>query len=104
MAGTASTVRSWLLLEHAGSWGIDAFADARLPLGFGVELLARCSAANVRPLLIRRVGARASERSSAPTMACFAMRSGPEPPWIERTTIGSLGDALALDVDALGRG
>ncbi len=98
MAGTASTVRSWLLLEHPGPWGVDAFVDARLPRGFGAELLARCRAAGVRPLLIRRVG--------PPTTsgACFVMRSGPEPPWIEATTVERVDRALELDLDALGRG
>ena len=98
MAGTASTVRSWLLLEHAGPWGVHAFVDARLPDGFGAELLRRCRLARVRPLLIRRVGANASAGT------CFVMRSGPEPPWIERTTFGSIENALELDLDALGRG
>jgi Sucrase/ferredoxin-like len=96
MAGTASTVRSWLLLEHAGPWGVDAFADARLPDRFGAELLARCRATGVRPLLIRRFGATASAG------ACFVMRSGPEPPWIERTTLDGVEDALELDLAALG--
>lgn len=100
MAGTASTVRSWLLLEHPGPWGIDAFVDTRLPDGFGQELLARCAAANVRPLLIRRVAGRAA----APGVTAFAIRSGPEPPWIERARLGDIGDALALDLAALGAG
>ena len=30
LAGTASTVRGFLLLEHAGPWGVDALRDARL--------------------------------------------------------------------------
>ncbi|HJS25731.1 MAG TPA: sucrase ferredoxin [Actinomycetota bacterium] len=98
MAGTASTVRSWLLLEHGGPWGVDAFVDARLPGGFGAELLTRCRAAGVRPLLIRRVGVNASGG------ACFVMRSGPEPPWIERTTLDGILGALELDLDVLGRG
>ena len=98
LAGTASTVRSWLLLEHAGPWGVDAFVDARLPEGFGAELRGRCRAAGVRPLLIRRVGATASGG------ACFVMRSGPEPPWIERTTLDGVEASLGLDLRALGRG
>jgi hypothetical protein len=98
LAGTASTVRSWLLLEHAGPWGVDAFPDARLPDGFAAELSARCRAVGVRPVLIRRVGATSSGG------ACFAVRSGPEPPWIERTTLDAIGDALELDLDRLGRG
>jgi len=98
LAGTASTVRSWLLLEHPGPWGVDAFVDARLPEGFGAQLRGRCRAAGVRPLLIRRVGATASGG------ACFVMRSGPEPPWIERTTLDRVEAALGLDLTALGRG
>jgi hypothetical protein len=98
LAGTASTVRSWLLLEHAGPWGVDAFVDARLPEGFGAELLKRCRSSGVRPLLIRRVGATTSGR------ACFLMRSGPEPPWIERTTLDRIDGAVDLDLAALGRG
>jgi hypothetical protein len=100
LAGTASTVRSWLLLEHAGPWGRHAPSDARLPEGLGAELASRCRAAGVRPLLIRRSpGANASSG-----VTCFAVRSGPRTPWIERTTLGKLGEALEVDVDALGRG
>jgi hypothetical protein len=35
---------------------------------------------------------------------CFAIRSGPEPPWIETTSLERLTDALELDIEALGRG
>jgi hypothetical protein len=98
LAGTASTVRSWLLLEHPGPWGVDAFPDARLPDGFGAELLRRCDAAGVRPVLIRRVAATSSAGR------CFVVRSGPEPPWIERTTLDAIDDALELDLDSLGLG
>ena len=98
LAGTASTVRSWLLLEHAGPWGVDAFVDARLPDGFGAELRTRCRAAGVRPLLIRRFGANASSG------ACFVMRSGPEEPWIERTSLDRIERVLELDLGALGLG
>jgi hypothetical protein len=100
LAGTASTVRSWLLLEHPGPWGRDAPADARMPEGLGTELARRCRAARVRPLLIRR------SAGATPTkgVTCFAIRSGPGTPWIETTTLGELGDALELDVDTLGRG
>ncbi len=100
MAGTASTVRSWLLLEHPGPWGIDAFVDSRLPEGLGRELLARCAVANVRPVLIRRMAG--TDASSGTT--AFAIRSGPEPPWIERARLGHIRDALGIDLEALGAG
>jgi hypothetical protein len=100
LAGTASTVRSWLLLEHAGPWGRDAPADARLPEGLGAELASRCRTAGVRPLLIRRSpGANGSNG-----VTCFAVRSGPEAPWVETSMLGGVGEALELDLDALGRG
>lgn len=99
LAGTASTVRSWLLLEHPGPWGRDAPRDARLPEGLGAELARRCWAAGVRPLLIRRAPRPEPSRG----VTCFVARSGPETPWIETTTLGEIGQALELDLDALGR-
>jgi hypothetical protein len=105
MAGTASTVRSWLLLEDPGPWGRDALRDARLPERVGLELQRRCRAAGVRPLLIRRASSNASSAaSSSGGLACFAIRSGPEPPWIERTRLAKATDTLDLDLPSLGRG
>lgn len=101
MAGTASTVRSWLLVEDPGPWGRDALRDARLPERVGLELQRRCRAAGVRPLLIRRAS---SSASAADGLACFAIRSGPEPPWIERPRLAKVTDILDLDLPALGRG
>jgi hypothetical protein len=101
MAGTASTVRSWLLLEDPGPWGRDALRDARLPERVGLELQRRCRAAGVRPLLIRPAS---STGSSSGGLGCFAIRSGPEPPWIERTRLAKVTDILDLDLPSLGRG
>jgi hypothetical protein len=101
MAGTASTVRSWLLLEDPGPWGRDALLHARLPERVGLELQQRCAAAGVRPLLIRRTSSNASTTEG---LTCFAVRSGPEPPWIERTRLPNVAEALDLDLPALGRG
>ena len=101
MAGTASTVRSWLLLEDAGPWGRDALRDARLPERVGLELLRRCRAAGVRPLLIRRA---TPDATPSQGLTCFAIRSGPEAPWIERASLANVRDALDLDLPALGGG
>ena len=35
VGGTATHVRTWLLIEHVGPWGNDALLDARLPDGLG---------------------------------------------------------------------
>ena len=56
LAGSASHVRAWLLIEDPGPWGESALIDARLPDGIGPEVLRRCTAAGVRPLLIRKPG------------------------------------------------
>jgi hypothetical protein len=100
LGGTASTVRSWLLLEHPGPWGRDVPADARLPQGLGVELERRCRAAGIRPLLIRR----SPPATASSGVRCFAVRSGPAAAWVETTTLGEHGEALELDLAALGRG
>lgn len=100
LVGTASVVRSWLLLEHPGPWGQDAFGDARLPEGLARELRERCRASGVRPLLIRR----AAGASDGSKVTCFSIRSGPEPPRVQRTALERIEDALELDLDALGRG
>lgn len=99
MFGTASTVRSWLLLEHRGPWGRDALRDGRLPDGVGVDLLGRAESAGVRVLLIRRTG-----RSADEATAGFAIRSGPEAPWIDRFRLAGIEEATELDLDRLGRG
>ena len=54
LAGTASTVRSYLLLEHPGPWGTDALRDARLPDGLGAHLEEQARRHRVRVLLVRR--------------------------------------------------
>lgn len=57
-AGTASTVRAFLLIEHGGPWGVSALRDAAFPAGLSRELQARCAPAGIRPMLMRRHGAR----------------------------------------------
>lgn len=66
-AGTASTVRAFVLLEHSGPWGVDALRDARLPDGLGPRLAAAAAEARVRPLLIRRPGRRTGGRTGGGT-------------------------------------
>lgn len=99
MLGTASTVRSWLLIEHPGPWGRFALPDSRLPDGLGDELRMRAHASGVRVLLIRRPG-----RSAEGSSWAFAIRSGPEEPWIERVQLARFEAVLELELDRLGRG
>ena len=67
LAGTASTVRGFLLLEHAGPWGVDALRDARLPDGLGAHLRAASRRHGVRVLLARRPGRHCLNRVGGPT-------------------------------------
>ena len=48
LAGTASTVRAFLLIENTGPWGVDALRDSRLSAGVGPALRSATAAAGVR--------------------------------------------------------
>lgn len=100
LAGTASTVRAFLLLENNGPWGEEALRDARLPDGLGEELEARASAARVRVLLIRRPG------RQVPTdqLTVFAAYAHHHSPWLETTVLTDIHQVHDLDVEALGAG
>ncbi len=64
LAGSASTVRAFLLVENAGPWGAEAFRDARMDKAVRDGLCERAARARVRPLLIRRHRGRARSRGS----------------------------------------
>ncbi|TGN63525.1 sucrase ferredoxin [Nocardioides eburneiflavus] len=100
LAGTASTVRSFLLLEHAGPWGVDALRDARLPGGLGDHLREEARRHRVRVLLVRRPGRRAA---SGPVRVVAARAAGPGS-WLESASLDDLADVRALDLAALGAG
>ncbi|MCW2739365.1 sucrase ferredoxin [Nocardioides sp.] len=100
LAGTASTVRSFLLVEHGGSWGSDALRDARLPAGLGEHLARSGRAANVRVLLVRRPGRRADGTGAR----VFAARAAGPDSWLETAALGSLDEVRDLDLAALGAG
>ena len=100
LAGTASTVRAFLLVENAGPWGTEALRDARLPDEVKDGLRARSAAAGVRALLVRR------HRGTDPAagIRVFAAWADPDAPWMETSTLAAPEVLLSLDLDALGRG
>lgn len=99
-AGTASTVRAFLLVENTGPWGADALLDARLPDGLGDALTRAAGAARVRPLLVRR-----PDRSrDAAGIRVFAAFADPGRPWLETAVLDDPGRLLDLDLAALGEG
>lgn len=99
-AGTASTVRAFLLIENTGPWGADALRDARLPDGLGVTLSRAAAAAGVRSLLVRRPD-RATHEAGIRVFAAFAH---PVRPWLESAVLTDPHDLLDLDLVALGQG
>ncbi len=97
--GTASRVRAFLLVEVAGSWGVDAVRDCRSLGEVCSELLRRAHAARVRVLLIRRHG-----RYEPEGVRVFAAYADALRPWMEASTLGSVGELLDLDLARLGAG
>ena len=100
LAGTASTVRSFLLVEHAGPWGADVLRDARLPGGLGEHLREASRRNRVRVLLVRRPGRRAT---GGPVRVVAARAAGPGS-WLESASLDALADVRSLDLAALGAG
>jgi hypothetical protein len=93
LAGTASTIRHWLLIEHAGPWGRDGLLDARLPDGLGRELRALESRTGARVLLIRKPH-RVPEYDDG-TVLCFAADTADA--WLGFAGVGRIEDAPGLD-------
>ncbi len=100
LAGTATHVRTWLLLEHVGPWGADALLDARLPDGLGRELKALAHEHRAKVLLIRRFSA----RPAGDGVRVFAALADPVRPRLESGTLADPREILDLDLGALREG
>lgn len=100
LAGTASTVRAFLLVENPGPWGVDALRDNRLPAPVKTELRRSAGAAGVRVLLIRRHHRRAPRED----FHVFAAYADPVTPWVESARLHRSEDLLSLDLEALAAG
>ena len=94
LAGTATHVRTWVLLEHSGPWGNDALLDARLPDGLGPALKQQARTYRAKILLVRRARAkRDPERLNV-----FAAHADPRRPRVEHGTVADLREVLDLDL------
>lgn len=100
LAGTASTVRSFLLVENRGPWGVEALRDGRLPAPVRSGLAESAAAAGVRVLMVRR------HHRPAPRQhfRVFAAYADPGEPWLETAVLDTAEDLLGLDLGSLGRG
>jgi hypothetical protein len=94
LAGTASTIRRWLLIEHDGPWGRDGLQDARLPEGLGAALRGLERRTRARVLLIRRPD-RTPTNAAPDAVRCLAIDT--REAWAGTTTLDRIEDAAALD-------
>ncbi|MGY2701405.1 sucrase ferredoxin [Nocardioides sp. HB32] len=100
VAGTATHVRTWLLLEHVGPWGDDALLDARLPDGLGAALKQQAKAYRAKILLIRRF----SSKPDGDGVRVFAAYADAARPRIETGVLGDEREVLDLDLTAFREG
>lgn len=100
VGGTATHVRTWLLLEHVGPWGSDALLDARLPDGLGAALTQQAKAHRAKILLIRRF----SSKPDGVGLRVFAAYADPVAPRIESGTLVDPREVLDLDLAAFREG
>lgn len=99
LAGTASTVRAFVIVECPGPWGVDAVRDSRLPPGVKDHLTDLERRHRVRPLLVR--GHRRSSRQSTRVFVAYVHT---EEPWVEAVDLDDVGDLLDLDLTGLADG
>lgn len=101
-AGTASAIRSWLLLERRGPWSASARDDvleAVLPPDRLAELARVWDDEGLRPLLIRRPGRR---RGGPLTVLLASSIEGRV--WIERLLVDDLREIARVDFARLAAG
>jgi len=100
LAGTASTVRAFLLVENTGPWGVDALRDSRLSADVGPALRSASAAARVRVLMIRRHDRLRHQRG----LRIFGAYADPVRPRLEAGVVTNPRELLDLDLAGLGAG
>jgi hypothetical protein len=93
LAGTASTIRRWLLIEHPGPWGRDGLLDARLPSGLGRDLRSLERRTGARVLLIRKPDRLPEYEDDTPI--CFAVDT--RDAWLGSVVLDRIEEAMHLD-------
>ncbi|MBC8092375.1 MAG: sucrase ferredoxin, partial [Pseudonocardia sp.] len=107
--GTASPIRSWLMVEQPGAWDRRVrervFADA-LPPARQVQLQHLWNTAGLRPLVIRRPGRQHEDGRRGGDGPRTVLVGGAEPGrrWLERWEIDDLRALADLDLDAVAAG
>jgi hypothetical protein len=99
MMGTASIVRSWLLIEQPGPWGYEAVRQNRMPDGVADDLRARAAALGIRIILLRRPG-----RVAPLGREVFLAHTGVTDAWLEHGHVAEPAELLDLDLALLAEG
>jgi hypothetical protein len=94
LAGTASQIHRYLLLEVPGPWGVEALRDARLPTDLKRDLRRRSRSSRVRVLLIRRFRGHRTVRHPR----VFVVDANPTHPTASGGIVTDLHKVLDLDV------
>ena len=98
--GTASTVRSFVLVEVPGPWGVDAVRDCRMDDEVRHRLLDLERHHRIRPLLVRRHG----RGGDGPGTRVFAAHVDRDRPWVETALLDDVRELLDLDLSGIGEG
>lgn len=99
LLATASTVRSWLLLEQPGPWGPNALMQSRMPRALARWLRARSAELGIRVVLIRRPA-----RATDPGRHVFFAYTGPDTSWMEHSVLADPKELLDVDLAPLASG
>ena len=94
LAGTASVVGSWLLIEVRGAWGAGAVHDSELGEHVPPNWKDSLSRAGIRPICIRADLRRDATDVHLFHVVCARPGSG-QPARVHTTTVPALGDVLA---------
>ncbi len=102
LCGTASIVRSWVLVEQPGPWGSEALSQSDLPEEVAAPLGEQAREHRVRVLLLRRPDR--PDRSSSAGRHCFVAHSSRRRTWIEHRLVQDPAELLGIDFARLTNG
>lgn len=103
-AATASTARTWLLLEQPGPWGAKAFTSSHLDPAVGRALEQATKGTGIRAALIRRPGRHADSHDTARPRRVFLAHTVPGAGWLRTATVDDPAHLLDLDFSRIGDG
>jgi hypothetical protein len=96
LAGSASRLRHWLMVEQPGPWGHDALVESGLPQEIGGALKTRGERLGIRVLLIQR-----RDRPTPSPRRCFAAFTGRKEQRLATFEVKDPRELLDLDLEGL---